>query len=122
VIPPRPTMTDADKRALREFFASPHGLAVLGQVAQSMLSSELNRALLEEPEGENFWRDMDGNRIEAEAASAEPLDPQRPFPRPMPLARPVSVNWFMLTAWLACVLLMGSLLGWIIFATIREYA
>jgi hypothetical protein len=110
-------MTDADKRALREFFASPSGRDMI---------AELNKAFhvpimsIDDPEA--FWRDKDGNRIEAEAASSEPLDPQRPFPRPMPLARPVSVNWFMLAAWLACVLSMGGLLGWIIFATIRRYA
>lgn len=110
-------MTPDDVRKLREFFDSPAGKRMLGQIQ----AAHEVRPLTGYPREEHFWRDMDGNRLEAEAASSEPLDPQRPFPRPMPLARPVSVNWFMLAAWLTCALSMGGLLGWIVYATIRRY-
>lgn len=110
-------MTQSDRNKLRAYFGSPQGRQVLDEINRAYYEKMAALAREEAP----FWRDKDGNRIEAEAASSEPLDPQRPFPRPMPLARPVSVNWLMLAAWLTCALSMGGLLGWIVYATIRRY-
>ena len=129
MIPPRPTMSEADRIALRAFFASPAGLAVLGQVAQSRISSELNRAILDHAQPEDFWRDSaTGERLDLpsdlEAASADPLDPLRLFPAPKPpnpLARPVSPWPFILVTILSTVA-CATLIAWFVASALKAHA
>lgn len=112
-------MTPEDMRKLREFFDSPAGRRMMG---------ELNRAFdvppmsLDEPEA--FWRDKDGNRIEAEGASAEPIDPLRPFPTPRPpeiLARPVS-PWPAIIAAIIATAGFATLIAWYVSSALKAHA
>lgn len=123
ITPPRPTMTPEDQAKLREFFDSPAGRRMIG---------EMNRAFdvppLTERRGENFWRDhATGQPLDMEATSMDPLDPSRPFPAPRPpkeVARLVSlrtVNIVILAiiiialSFIAC----ASIMAWFIFDALR---
>ena len=120
--PPRPTMSAEDVKAVRDFFDSPAGKAMLGEIQKSF---DVPPMSCDEPEV--FWRDRDGNRIEAEGACADPLDPSRPFPAPQQpsipkeVARVTSLRRSMLITMITCTLALGSWLVWIVVETLRSH-
>ena len=116
-------MTPDDVRSLREFFDSPEGKRVLGQIQASMEVQPLT-----ERRGDNFWRASPPGAapypLEVELTNETPLDALKPFPKPAEseAARRVSLNHAMLVTWICCALGLGGWLVWVVVATIRSHA
>lgn len=113
-------MTPEDMRKLREFFDSPAGRRMMG---------EMNRAFDVRPmscdEPVAFWRDAStGERLEVEAACVDPLDPLRAFPAPRPpkpLARPVS-PWPAIIAAILSTAAFAMLIAWYVSAALKAHS
>lgn len=119
---PRPTMNDADRRSLREFFATPAGAAVLAQINQPDTIELLPV---------NQWPDSPASTYErrrpfgvslddTEAACdiAPDLTGSHTF-RPVYLAQPVS-HWPLMLAISVCSASCVAALTWAILSAITK--
>lgn len=104
---PRPTMTPEDLRGMREFFDSPEGKRVLGQIQASMEVQPLT-----ERRGETFWRASPPGAtpypLEVELANETAMDATRVFPAPTPTAHRVSF-WRPIIGSLIVILCTGAM-------------
>lgn len=115
-------MTAEDVRKLREFFDSPAGKRMLGEINKAF---DVPPMSIDQPEA--FWRDMDGNRIEAEAYCADPLDPLRPFPAPRPTSPPIPVDHrvsprFVIIAAILSTIACAGVIAWFVSAALKAHS
>lgn len=106
MIPPRPTMTPEDVKALREFFDSPDGKRVLGQIQSSYEARSIT-----DTQPEAFWcpspPGSSAYPLDAEMSNETPPDSSRMF-RPIYEEQAPRVSY-----WPAIIVIGLLLVGWI---------
>lgn len=114
-------MTPEDVKALREFFDSPGGKRVLGQIHAGY---EVRPITDSQPEA--FWRPSPPGSLpyppDAEVSNEIPLDATRTFrPAYAQQARRVSY-WPLIIATMIATVTCAGLLGWFVSAALKAHA